>query len=211
MDMNAILGEPGTLRRNITVSLIVALIIAFIIGLFRNFHNEMRRIPGIGGMLDFIAPGLGAPSFETGDLERRPPPSFNIPPNVPPEIDITRGGASACCNSCGGSGRGSIIGEITDWLANATRNAAPPPSSLPPAPQPCFPRTDWRAFAQHPANRDLMAAYRSLNQRDWQWINSYGYPSTLSGYAQYMAEFDPHFSAQVRRGGRPDPYSFTTC
>ena len=211
MDAETLLGERGSLRRNITVSLIVALIVAFIIALFRRFGDEIRSIPGMAPVMDFVAPGLTVPEYDVGEIERRDAPVFNIPPNVPPEINIDRGGASACCNTCGSSGRGSLLDDVTDFLDNATRNAAPPPNALPPAPEPCFPRTDWRAFANHPANRDLIRAYQNLTSEDWQWVTSYGFPANLSGYAQYMAEFDPAFSRGVRTGMRPDPYSFTTC
>jgi hypothetical protein len=209
MDTEAILGPKGSLRRNVTVSLIVALIIAALFGLLRNYGQHVRRIPGAGPVLDFLAPNLQAPDFSVGEFERRPPPVFNIPPNTPPEFNFNSGSNSACCNSCAGSPRGSLISDISEWLANATRNAAPP--TLPPPAQPCFPRTDWRAFAQHPANRDLMQAYERLTAQDWQWVASYGFPSTLSGYAQYMAEFDPVFSRSVREGRRPQPRGFTTC
>ena len=210
MDIETVLGKPGTLRRNITVSLIVAVIIAFLLGAFRNFQNEIRQIPGMGTVLDFIAPDLAAPNIQTGNVNLPERAPFNYVPNAPPDLSIERGGSSACCNSCGtGPGRGGLLADITGFLDGLTVNAAPPPRSLPAYEPPCFPRTDWTGFAK--SQGDLMRAYRTLTNADWNWISNYGYPMTLSGYAQYMAESDPAFSSDIRRGFRPSPSSFTTC
>lgn len=210
MDMNAILGKPGTLRRNITVSLIVAAIIAFILGMFRNFSNEIRQIPGMGTVMDFVAPNLQAPVIQTGDVTLPDRSPFEYVPNAPPDLRIDRGGSGACCNSCAsGPGRGGLLADVTEFLDGLTFNAAPFPPSLPAFEAPCFPRTDWEAFAR--SQGDLMREYRNMTQADWNWISNYGYPMTLAGYAQYMAEADPAFSNDIRRGSRRSPSSFTTC
>ena len=161
--------------------------------------------PGPGGV---TIPALSPIAIMRNQLPEFTRPEFKVQVANLGNSNVNDKSDCGCKPTCGCSKSGNYLLRPPTGIGKILENMI---ASLPAQRDCLFPRTDWEAFYNAPANADLRMAFSYLTPEDANWINRQGYALTPGEYAKFMAETDPGFQRDINAGNRPRPETFTTC